>query len=231
MLELFSELTKMLNTGIYLAIISSFFWGFLSIVLSPCHLSSIPLIVGFINDTPDPDRKSAFSISLLFSIGILVTTSIIGVLTGAAGRILGDTGFSGKIIPGVLMIVFGFYLTEIIKLPFLNYSIKPVIFGNEHISSFMLGLVFGIALGPCTFTFLAPLLGIVFSTANTSIFLSLLILSAYAAGHCLVIVLAGTFSEIIRQILNRRNIVSWVIIIKRSCGVLVVIAGFYLLLK
>ena len=51
-------------------------WGVLSIVLSPCHLASIPLIVGFIDGQGRMSTKRAFLIALLFSLGIL----IVGVL-------------------------------------------------------------------------------------------------------------------------------------------------------
>ena len=231
MIELFTRLTGMLYAGAFLAILSSFLWGIISILLSPCHLASIPLLVGFINGTPDIDKKRAFTLSLVFSTGILFTIAFIGVITGAAGRLLGDTGYIGRLLPSILMIVFGLYLADFIKLPFLNYSIKPVIYGKGHTSSFIMGLVFGIALGPCTFAFLAPMLGIVFSTANSSFIYSISLLGAYAAGHCLVIVLAGTFTGVIRQFLKWNETSGGVILLKKICGILVAAAGIYLLLS
>ena len=231
MLELFTRLTGMLYAGAFLAILSSFIWGIISILLSPCHLASIPLLVGFINGTPDINRKKAFTLSLVFSTGILITIALIGIITGTAGRILGDTGYAGKLIPAVLMILFGLYLAEFIKLPFMNFAVKPAVYGKGHISSFIMGLVFGIALGPCSFAFLAPLLGIVFSTANTDLMYSLSILAAYATGHCLVIVFAGTFTGVIRQILRWNETSGGVILLKRICGVFVSAAGIYLLIS
>lgn len=46
---LFITLSKAMDGTPALAIAGSFIWGILSILLSPCHLSSIPLIVGFVN--------------------------------------------------------------------------------------------------------------------------------------------------------------------------------------
>lgn len=229
MIELFTRLTGMLYAGAFLAILSSFIWGILSIILSPCHLASIPLLVGFINGTPNLDRRRSFTLSLVFSSGILLTIALIGIMTGAAGRILGDIGYIARVLPAILMIFFGLYLAEIVKLPFLNYAIKPAVYGKGHISSFLMGLVFGIALGPCTFAFLAPLLGIVFSTVNTDLIYSLSILAAYAAGHCLVIVFAGTFTGVIRRLLRWNESSGGVILIKKICGILVSAAGISLL--
>ncbi len=42
--RLFTLLNDAVQGGPFLAITGSFLWGILSIVLSPCHLSSIPLI-------------------------------------------------------------------------------------------------------------------------------------------------------------------------------------------
>lgn len=50
MLEnLFASLTRAVEGGSLIALAAAFFWGILSILLSPCHLASIPLIVGFID--------------------------------------------------------------------------------------------------------------------------------------------------------------------------------------
>jgi len=70
----------------------AFAWGVLSILLSPCHLSSIPLIVGFISEQGKLTTRKAFGISALFGLGILITIALIGIATAAAGRIMGDVG-------------------------------------------------------------------------------------------------------------------------------------------
>jgi cytochrome c-type biogenesis protein len=56
----------------------------------------------------------------------------------------------------------------------------------------------------------------------------LLILS-YAVGRCSVIVLAGTFTEVAQQYLNWNEQSKGPVIVKRVCGVLVILGGFYLL--
>jgi len=46
--KLFITLTHAVEGTAAIALAAAFIWGILSILLSPCHLSSIPLIVGFI---------------------------------------------------------------------------------------------------------------------------------------------------------------------------------------
>ena len=92
MYSLFSFLTHAIEGTPLIAVFASVLWGILSILLSPCHLASIPLIVGFINGQGKISTKRAFSISVLFAFGILLTIALIGIVTAAAGIMLGDVG-------------------------------------------------------------------------------------------------------------------------------------------
>ena len=83
--ELFGFLTTALESNVILAVFASFLWGVLSILLSPCHLASIPLIVGFVDSQGAVSTKRAFLLSFLFSFGILVTIAVIGLITGLMG--------------------------------------------------------------------------------------------------------------------------------------------------
>lgn len=84
---LFGKLTKAVEGSAWIALVASFVWGILSILLSPCHLASIPLIVGFIEKQGKTTVTRAFGISSLFSVGILLTIALIGIVTAALGRI------------------------------------------------------------------------------------------------------------------------------------------------
>ncbi|MHC4843739.1 MAG: cytochrome c biogenesis protein CcdA, partial [Planctomycetota bacterium] len=88
--QLFESLTKAVEGTALIAVAASFAWGILSILLSPCHLTSIPLIVGFIDGQGRISTKRAFLISTFFSVGILITIAVIGAITAAAGRMMGD---------------------------------------------------------------------------------------------------------------------------------------------
>ncbi|MGM0442546.1 MAG: cytochrome c biogenesis CcdA family protein, partial [Elusimicrobiota bacterium] len=117
---LFDFLSRSLHSTPAIAVAGSFAWGVLSILLSPCHLASIPLIVGFIDDQGKITTKRAFWISLLFSTGILITIGLVGVITGLLGRMLGDVGRFGNYFVAGIFFIIGFYLLGIVPLPFLN---------------------------------------------------------------------------------------------------------------
>lgn len=92
MQELFTQLSRAVEGAPVIALAASVVWGVLSIVLSPCHLASIPLIVGFISEQGRVTAKRAFVTALLFAVGILITIAAIGATTAAAGRMMGDVG-------------------------------------------------------------------------------------------------------------------------------------------
>ncbi len=228
MQELFVQLTRAVEGAWFIAVAASFIWGVLSIVLSPCHLASIPLIVGFIDEQGRISTKRAFWISTVFAVGILVTIGAIGAITAAAGRMMGDVGRYGNYLVAVIFFVVGLHLLGVIPMPWSG----PGQVGMKKkglLAAFILGLVFGIALGPCTFAYMAPMLGVTFKLASTDLAYGVLLLLVYGIGHCSVIVFAGTFTEVVQRYMNWNEKSNGAIILKRVCGVLVLLAGLYLI--
>lgn len=226
--ELFTILTHAVEGTPAIALTASFVWGILSILLSPCHLASIPLIVGFINGQGKISTRRAFCISSLFAIGILITIGGIGVVTGAAGRMLGDVGPYGNYFVAAIFFIVGLVLLDVIPIPF-SAPGQIAMKRKGLLAAFILGLVYGIALGPCTFAFMAPVLGVAFKVSASNIFYGMLLLVVYGLGHCSVIILAGTSTELVQRYMNWNDKSKGAIILKRVCGVLVLIAGLYLI--
>ncbi|MCK9582804.1 MAG: cytochrome c biogenesis protein CcdA [Endomicrobiales bacterium] len=230
-LTLFNWLYGTLYASATFALMGSFIWGILSILLSPCHLASIPLIIGFIDDQGRISTKRAFLLSFLFAFGILITITGIGIITGMLGRMMGDIGNWSNYFVAVIFILVGFHLLEIITLPFIGKSGQVAYREKGLFAAFILGLVFGVALGPCTFAYMAPILGVSFSVASTNIVFSIALIVAYALGHISVIVIAGTFTEIVQKYLNWSERSKGAVVLKKICGILVLFGGLYLFIK
>jgi cytochrome c-type biogenesis protein len=224
--DLFSYLTTALGGSFTLALIAALGWGVLSILLSPCHLSSIPLVIGYISSQGQMKARHSFYLALVFAVGILITIAVIGIITAAMGRLLGDVGAWGNWLLAGIFLLIGLYLMDVIRWDWNGMNI-----GNKNRAglwgAFILGLIFGIGLGPCTFAFLAPVLGVVFQTAAESGTKAILLLSAFAIGHCMIIVAAGSLTNLVQKYLNWSGESRTVIIIKRAAGACVIIAGFY----
>ena len=228
MLEhIFTFLSRAVESSPAVALSAAFVWGILSILLSPCHLASIPLIVGFIDEQGRISTKRAFWIALLFAVGILITIGAIGAVTAAAGRMMGDVGRYGNYFVAAIFFVVGLHLLGVIPIP----GSGPGQVGMKRrglLAAFVLGLVFGIALGPCTFAYMAPMLAVTFKLSATNLPYGILLLVLYGVGHCSVIVLAGTFTEVVQHYLDWNERSHGAVILRRVCGALVLLGGLYL---
>lgn len=220
-------MTKAIEGSGAVALGAAFAWGILSVVLSPCHLSSIPLIVGFITSQGKLGRGGAFRTSLLFALGILITIAILGVITAAMGRMLGDLGGYGNYLVAALFLIVGLTMIGIIPLPSSGSGVNYR--GRGPLAALAMGILFGVALGPCTFAFMAPVLGVSFAAARTHMLFSIALLALYGIGHCTVIVVAGTSVGAVQRYLNWNEKSHGAVILRRICGVLVMIGGGYLI--
>lgn len=228
--EIFAALSRALAGSFGIALLAALAWGVLSILLSPCHLSSIPLIIGYINTQGQVSAKRSFNLSAIFALGVLITIALIGVITAALGRLMGDVGTIGNLLVAGVFLVIGLYLMDVLRFswdtgPKLQTQLKGV--GG----AMTLGLLFGVGLGPCTFAYMAPVLGTVFHLSQTSIIQANSLLLAFGLGHVAVIVGAGSFGNWVQRYLNWTDNSRALVIVKRICGALVLTGGIYLIAK
>jgi cytochrome c-type biogenesis protein len=226
--QLFTWLSHAVEGTPAIALGAAVVWGILSIVLSPCHLSSIPLIVGFISGQGRTTTARACGVATVFAVGILITIAAMGVATAAAGRMMGDVGPWGNYFVAIVFFAVGLYLLGILPLPWSG----PGQVGMKRkglLAAFILGLLFGIAVGPCTFAYMAPILGVTFKMAHTNPLYGASLLLAYGIGHCSVIVLAGTFTEMVQRYLDWNEHSKGLRVLKQACGVLVLLGGVYMI--
>src|SRR4030067_964104 len=118
--ELFTWLSGTVTQSPEIALFGAFIWGFLSVALSPCHIACIPLIVGFIDGQGNISTGRAFVLSLLFGLGILITIGLIGLITGLAGRMMGDIGGYGNYFVAIVFFAIGLNLLGVLPLPFME---------------------------------------------------------------------------------------------------------------
>jgi cytochrome c-type biogenesis protein len=227
--DLFTWLSTALLQSPQIALTAAFIWGVLSVALSPCHIACIPLIVGFIDGQGNISTLRAFVLSSLFGFGILITIGVIGLITGLMGRMVGDIGGYGNYFVAIIFFIVGLNLLGVLPLPFMEGGANPNFQRKGIFAAFILGLLFGIALGPCTFAYMATMLGVVFNIASTKIIFAVSLLLTYGIGHCAVIVFAGTFTEVIQHYLNWTEKSKGAVILKKICGVLVIMGGIYMI--
>lgn len=227
--DIFIFLVQAIDSNWYFALFSSFAWGILSVILSPCHLGSIPLIVAFIHGQGKIALKKAFIISVIFSLGILVAILILGIVTSLAGRVLGNIGLIGNMLVISVFIIVGLNFLGIIQFNGFNFS--NGFHKKSLLTSFFLGLVIGLSLGPCSFSFMAPVLALVFKLASSDIFFAFLLVLFYAIGHCLVFIIFGTFTNLTPQFLKLKTVNKGTSLSKKIIGIIIIFIALYLIFK
>jgi cytochrome c-type biogenesis protein len=228
--QLFTFFSHLAEQGSALALFAAFAWGVGGMILSPCHLASVPLVVAYINRGSVLSTKRALGVSILFSLGIFVSIVAIGFITVVFGRMAGDIGPWGKWLVAAVFLVFGLVLLEVITLPWSG----PNMSSSTHsgwLGALILGLIFGAAVGPCTFAYMAPVLAVAFKGAGTNFLYATALILLYSLGHCGVIVLAGTLGARLQTFLNWDQKSHLTGRIRKLFGVILILVGLYLIWK
>ena len=103
--SVFLTINQWMTGGIALAALGCFAWGIISVLFSPCHLASIPLIVGYVGGQEKMVQpRQAGIYSILFTLGLFITIALIGIACALLGRMLGDVGNYWQILIGFILI-------------------------------------------------------------------------------------------------------------------------------
>jgi cytochrome c-type biogenesis protein len=170
----------------------------------------------------------AFVLASLFALGMLITIAVLGAITAAAGRIAGDVGGWAYYAVAIVFFFVGLHLLDVVPMPLVGpaqVSMKR----KGLLAAALLGLIFGVALGPCTFAYMAPVLGIAFKVGAERPIFAGSVLLLYGIGHCSIIIIAGSAGGWVQRYLNwnqRSGTVTW---LRRVCGALVVLGGLWLI--
>lgn len=226
--QVFTTLTEAMSGAPAIALLAALAWGVVSIVLSPCHLASIPLIVGYLQGGGPITARRAGGLSTLFALGILASIAVVGVITAAMGRMLGDLGGWANYAVAGVFVLFGLHLLDLLPGPE-NWRLRPRQARRGWLGALLFGLTFGLALGPCTFGFMAPVLGVTFGLADAAPVFAFSVLALFGVGHCAVIGLAGVSSNWVQRWLDWQNDRAGAKWLRRGCGLLVLAAGGWLM--
>ena len=197
-------------------------------VLSPCHLVSVPLVFGCIMRSRGIEAGTAvpMGIAALFALGMTLSIGVIGLATNLLGRLAGDVGPLGEGILAVLLIAVGLSIAGLFQMPVPGLNKGEMSAGSPAL---ILGIVFGAALGPCTFAFMAPGLAVMFSLDSTT--KALVLGFSFAVGHAGIVLLMGAFAGRIQRVVNWSGQSAGARLLRIVSGGLVSLGGAYLLLR
>jgi len=200
-----------------------FFTGLIT-SLTPCMLSMLPLTVAYIGGYENKGKLASFTQSAYFAFGLATTLALLGVFAALLGKVYGQIGTGLPIFVSAIAILMGLNLLEIVPLKFPNWDGSNWIKDHfpNYLKSYLLGVTFGLIASPCSTPVLITLLAFVSSSKNIA--LSAFFLVSYAIGYVFPLILVGTFTGILKSLLNLRVITQW---INPISGAILLIFGIY----
>ncbi len=213
----------------WLAVAGCFLWGIISILFSPCHLASIPLLVGYVAGQGTLIRgRQALGYALLFSTGLFVSIALVGVICSLLGRMLGDISPLWGVPVGVLFIWLGLNLIGVFACKLPAGSLEKFQL-RGRMGALLLGFSYGILSGACTFGFIAPILALITVQAEFAKGTSLIFV--FALGHCLPLVVAGCSTALVQRLISGRGMQAATLWGRKIVGILVLLIGSYFTLS
>ncbi len=224
MTEALENLSQLIQTSGWLAPLLAILAGILT-SFTPCSLSSIPLVIGYVGGTGQKDTKRAFRLSLTFAAGAAVTFTILGVIASIAGRLMGTSASWWYIILGVLMVLMALQTWGIFEIIPSSYLISKNT-KKGFAGAFIAGILGGVFSSPCSTPVLIALLAIV--AGKGSIVWGILLLLLYSIGHGILAIIAGTSIGFVQKLSSSERYGKASTILKIVMGALILLIGFYM---
>ena len=205
----------------------AFFAGFISFI-SPCVLPLIPGYVSFIcgttlNELDNKSKNFILKKSIFFSLGFSLVFISLGATATFIGSFLLQNSKILSIGSGVIIIFFGMYLLELIKINFLNKSFGNfnIKYSNNLLFPFIVGIGFGFGWTPC----IGPILGsiLAFASMEDSIYKGILLLSLYSLGLAVPFVLSSLLIK--KFLIFSKKAKNYLIKVKKISGIILIITG------
>jgi cytochrome c-type biogenesis protein len=210
------------NIGVGIAFLAG-----LASFLSPCVFSLVPAYIGYLGGrsvaTPrvESHRWNIFTHGIAFVFGFSAVFILLGVATSALGGLLYDLRIWIAKIGGVVVVIFGLHMSRIVRIPFLDYELRPdsqPARQRGYISSGLMGVFFSAGWSPCVGPVLGAILTLSFS--GGSVVQGAGLLAAYSAGLAIPFLIAalglGWVTTIIRRygkVMHYAEIIMGVILI------------------
>lgn len=222
--NLLNQIADIIGRNMWLAPFLALAAGVLT-SFTPCSLSSIPLIIGYVGGTGEKNTKKAFLYSLTFAVGTAITFVILGIIATSAGKLMGTASSIWYIILGVLMVLMSLQTWEIFNfIPSVNLMSKSKKRG--FIGAFLAGILGGIFSSPCSTPVLIVLLAVIAGNGNLPWGILLMIL--YSIGHSTLVIAAGTSIGFVQKINGSEKYQKVGTILKIIIGSIILLIGLYM---
>lgn len=222
--SLLDSISSMIGQNMWLAPLLALVAGVLTSV-TPCALSNVPLVIGYVGGTGQKDTRKAFLLSVIFAIGTAVTFTVLGVIASAAGKLIGTSASWWYLLLGVLMILMALQTWEIFNfIPSTNLLSKNTRRG--FLGALVAGVLGGIFSSPCATPVLIVLLGILANGKN--LVWGIVLMLCYSIGHSTLIIAAGTSVGFVQKLNENQKYGIFTKILKIMLGAVMMAMALYM---
>lgn len=218
-----NTLSTLIAESMWLAPVLALLAGVLT-SFTPCSLSSIPLVIGFVGGT-GTEPKKAFRLSVMFAVGSAVTFTILGTLASLAGRLVGTSASWWYLALGILMVLMALQTWDIFNFIPSTYLMSKST-RRGYAGALIAGILGGIFSSPCATPVLIALLAIVAGKGNVA--WGMLLLLLYSIGHGVLTIFAGTSVGFVRSITQNEKYGKASQWMKWIMGAVILLIGFYM---
>jgi cytochrome c-type biogenesis protein len=223
--QFFLAINSWIGGGLLLGALGCFLWGMVSVLFSPCHLASIPLIIAYVaGQNHLVEGRKAILYAILFSLGLFLTIAVIGVVCSLLGQMLGDVGPYWTIAVGLLLLWVALDMIGVASCSLSGGLMAKLTVKGVH-GAFILGLAYGVLSGSCTFGFIAPILAII--SVQEQLLTGIVFIVLFAIGHCLPIVIAGSSAAMVKGLLASTSWQRGGTVFRRLAGAMIGLLGVY----
>ena len=193
--------------------------------LTPCSLSSVPLVIGYVGGTGNSDTKRAFWLSLTFAVGSAVTFTILGTIASLLGKLMGTSSSWWYLLLGVLMVLMALQTWEIYNfIPSTYLMAKNTRRG--YIGAFIAGILGGVFSSPCATPVLITLLAVV--AEKGSLLWGIVLLLLYSVGHSGLVIVAGTSIGFVKNMTSNNQYGTFSMVLRIVMGSVILLIAFYM---
>ena len=230
MIDITAQFTEQKSSGNFqLMLLGLSFIGGLIASISPCSLAMLPIVIGYIGGFNENDNKNTLLQLTSFVIGSAIVFSIIGILCAVTGKVfISIAGGYFLIFIASLLLAMGLHLLGLleINLPTLISKIPSNSNNSKYLYPMLLGALFAIGGTPCSTPILPRIMS--FAAITNNILISLLMLFMFALGEGVILVFAGMFTNLIKQI---DTVAKYSEIFLKLIGIIMIIASVFLYYK
>lgn len=214
------------SSSIYILFAASFLGGLISSI-SPCSLSMLPLIVGYVGGYSKDNPAKILLQMIIFVLGTAAVFSVIGVICAITGKVFVGNPYFALIIASVILVM-GLKILGVIdfELPVFIKEVPQNKFNNDFLYPFLLGAVFAIIGTPCSTPILASIMG--FASISANILNSVIMLFLFSVGQGLILILAGFLTS---KIKTSEKFYRFSETIMKICAVLLILVSVYIYYK